>query len=83
MASGLPVAAYRSAAAAELVMHQCNGVVASPGDEEAYIAAALWTLAEPGRLDGLAVAARQAMLSRGWGEVVASFEVVAREALAG
>ena len=83
MASGLPVAAYRSAAAAELVMHERNGVVASPGDEEAYIAAALWTLAEPGRLDGLAVAARQAMLSRGWGEVVASFEVVAREALAG
>ena len=83
MASGLPVVAYRSAAAAELVEHEQNGVVASPGDESAYIAAALWMLEEDGRPAVLSTAARQAMLPRNWGRVVASFETVAREALAG
>ena len=83
MASGLPVVAYRSAAAAELVEHEQNGVVASPGDESAYIAAALWMLEADGRPAALSAAARQAMLPRNWGRVVASFETVAREALAG
>jgi len=83
MASGLPVVAYRSAAAAELVEHEQNGVVASPGDESAYIAAALWMLEKDGRPAVLSAAARQAMLPRNWGRVVASFETVAREALAG
>ena len=81
MASGLPVAAYRSAAAAELVEHQRNGVVASPGDEGAYIEAALWMLADRERLQQLSQAARQSMLPRGWGGVVDSFERVAREAI--
>ncbi len=83
MASGLPVVAYRSAAAAELIEHERNGVVASPGDEGGYIAAALWVLAENGRLPALATAARQDMLPRDWGAVVASFQGVAREVLAG
>ncbi len=83
MASGLPVVAYRSAAAAELVEHEQNGVVASPGDESAYVAAALWMLEADGRPAALSAAARQAMLPRNWGRVVASFETVAREALAG
>ena len=81
MASGLPVVAYRSAAAAELIEHERNGVVTSPGDEGAYIAAALWTLAEGGRLPALAAAARQDMLPRNWGSIVASFEAVALEAV--
>jgi len=81
MASGLPVAAYRSAAAAELVEHQRNGVVASPGDEGAYIEAALWMLADRERLQQLSQAARQSMLPRGWGGVVDCFERVAREAI--
>ncbi len=83
MASGLPVVAYRSAAAAELVEHQQNGVVSSPGDESAYIATALWTLEAGGRLAALSAAARRSMLPRHWGRVVESFETVAREALAG
>ncbi len=83
MASGLPVVAYRSAAAAELIEHERNGVVATPGDEGAYIAAALWTLAEGGRRHALSAAARRDMLPRGWGGVVASFQSVALEVLAG
>jgi glycosyltransferase involved in cell wall biosynthesis len=83
MASGLPVVAYRSAAAAELVADGENGVVAPPGDEEAFIAAALWMLEAPGRLAELSLAARLVMLPRSWAGVVASFEDVAREAIAG
>ena len=81
MASGLPVVAYRSAAAAELIEHERNGVVASPGDEGAYIAEALWTLAEGGRLPALAAAARLTMLPRNWGSVITSFEAVVLEAV--
>lgn len=83
MASGLPVAAYRSAAAAELIEHGVNGAVASPGDEGAYVAAALALLADRTRLAQLSLAARQSMLPRNWAGVVASFEKVAREAIAG
>jgi len=81
MASGLPVVAYRSAAAAELVRHEENGMVASPGDETAYVAAALWGLADRARLRSLAVAARQSMLGHGWADVIGKFENVVREAI--
>jgi glycosyltransferase involved in cell wall biosynthesis len=81
MASGLPVAAYRSAAAAELVKHQENGTLASPGDEVAYIEAALWLAADRERLAQLSLAARQTMLPRNWAAVVKAFERVAHEAI--
>ncbi|MFZ2267448.1 MAG: glycosyltransferase family 1 protein [Azonexus sp.] len=81
MASGVPVVAYRSAAAAELVQHEENGMVASPGDEGAYVASALWGLADRERLQRLALAARQSMLNHGWAAVVAKFEHVVREAI--
>jgi len=81
MASGLPVAAYRSAAAAELVKHQENGVVASPGDENAYLAAAQWMLEDRARLRSMALAARATMVPRSWAGVVECFEGVAREAI--
>lgn len=83
MASALPVAAYRSAAAAELVAHRENGTLASPGDEAAYVEAALWLAADRERLTRLSRAARQTMLPRNWGAVVAAFEQVAREAISG
>ena len=83
MASGLPVAAYRSAAAAELVMHQENGVVASPGDEPAYIEAALWMLADRERLAKLSKSARNSVLARDWEGVLNVFEKLLWEATAG
>ncbi|MBS1144545.1 MAG: glycosyltransferase family 1 protein [Proteobacteria bacterium] len=82
MASGLPVVAYRSAAAAELIEAKRNGMVASPGDERGYVDAALWMLEEPERLGRMAEAARQTMLPRSWAGVVETFESVAREAMA-
>jgi len=83
MASGLPVIAYRSAAAAELIAQQKNGMVASPGDERGYVDGALWMLEESARLSDMATAARQSMLPRSWAGVVETFENVAREAIGG
>jgi len=82
MASGVPVVAYRSAAAAELVVDGGNGRVVAPGDEKAFVDAALWALEDGERLQRMGVEARQAMLARGWPDVVASFERAVREALA-
>ncbi|KAB2923383.1 MAG: glycosyltransferase family 1 protein [Dechloromonas sp.] len=81
MASGLPVAAYRCAAAAELIVHRQNGVVATPGDEAAYIAAAGWLLEDRARLAQVALNARASMLPRSWGGIVDGFIGVVREAM--
>lgn len=81
MASGLPVVAYRSAAAAELIVHRYNGVVASPGDEAAYVEAATWLMAERERRQQLGEMARASMLTRRWSDVVERFEAVIGEAI--
>ena len=81
MASGLPVLAYRSAAAAELIASGDNGLTVMPGDELAYIQGALEILADPGALRLMGQRARQTILPRSWERVVDAFEAVAREAL--
>lgn len=82
MASGLAVLAYRSAAAAELIVDGENGRTVAPGDEPAFVTAAAELAAAPARLGALAAAARPSMLARGWDGVVARFEKVLREAIA-
>lgn len=81
MASGLPVLAYRSAAAAELIEHRGNGCVVTPGDERAFVDEALWLLEDAGRLAELSSTARSGILPRSWSGVVAHFERVAQEAI--
>lgn len=81
MASGLPVVAYRSAAAAELITPRETGALATPGDEAAFIEAALWMLEDKNRRQQLASAARASILGRNWPAVVERFEDVAREAM--
>ncbi|MCK6390214.1 MAG: glycosyltransferase family 1 protein [Azonexus sp.] len=81
MASGVPVVAYRSAAAAELVVDRRNGVLASPGDEKAFVASALWALEDAGHLNGMRHAAAESMLRRNWPAVISRFESVAWEAI--
>jgi glycosyltransferase involved in cell wall biosynthesis len=84
MASGLGVVAYRSAGAAELIVDGENGLSVPAGDERAFVAAALgFADAQPGWQRDLRHAARRSMLSRRWDQVVASFEAVLREAVAG
>ncbi len=81
MASGLPVMAYRSAAAAELIADQANGRVVAPGDEQAYLEAALSLAVDPECLPAISRAARQSMLPRRWEQIIERFEWVAREAI--
>ncbi|NJD25834.1 MAG: glycosyltransferase family 1 protein [Betaproteobacteria bacterium] len=81
MASGLPVVAYRSAAAAELIVDGANGRLAAPGDEMAFIAAAIDLAVDPQQRAKMAAMARATMLPRDWPAVVRSFEDVARAAI--
>jgi glycosyltransferase involved in cell wall biosynthesis len=84
MASGLAVVAYRSAAAAELIVDGSNGLIAPVGDERAFVDAALqFSAAERDWQRGLRLAARESMLPRHWDQVVASFETVLREVAEG
>lgn len=80
MASGLPVLAFRSAAAAELIASDIDGVSIAPGDDLAYLAAARRLVEAPEALCEMGRRASQAMQSRGWAAVVERFEAVACEA---
>lgn len=80
MASGLPVLAFRSAAAAELIASGIDGVSVAPGDDLAYLAAARRLVEAPEALCEMGRRASQAMQSRGWAAVVERFEAVACEA---
>jgi glycosyltransferase involved in cell wall biosynthesis len=84
MASGLPVVAYRSAAAAELIVDGVNGVSVPAGDDRAYVVAAR-ELASGSAVWRRRVgnAARATMLVRSWDEVVACFERALCDAVAG
>ena len=81
MASGLPVLAYRSAAAAELIDDGRSGRLVSPGDEAGFRQAAIDLCGQPERLPTMGAAARQALHGHHWGAVVERFEAVIREAL--
>lgn len=83
MASGLPVLAYRSAAAAELIVSGQNGETVASGDEAAYLAKAAVLAGDGPMCQRLGRAARQSVLSRGWPQVVERFEAVAQEVLDG
>lgn len=76
MASGLPVVAYRSAAAATLIVNGENGVVVAPGDAAAYVQAVLDVLIQPQGGAQLGAAARTTMLSYSWARVVQDFVAV-------
>lgn len=82
MASGLPVVAYRSAAAAELIVDGANGVSVHAGDESAFVGAARRLAhGDPEWRRRLGASARETMQSRRWEQVVASFEAVLCETL--
>ena len=81
MASGLPVVAYRSAAAAELIIDGENGRVVAPGDSAAFVAAVGELAANPVRRQRLGKTARASVQQRGWPEVVAHFEGILRQTI--
>lgn len=77
LASGLAVLAYRRAAGEALIRDGVNGRHVTPGDEPAYVAAAL-ELAAMDRAP-LSRAAAAGMAGQGWEGVVERFEGVLRE----
>lgn len=76
LASGLPVLAYRCAAAAELVADGLSGALVTPGDDAAFISAAGLLAERHGEFPEMARRARAAILPRSWGRIVESFEAV-------
>ncbi|NTV10058.1 MAG: glycosyltransferase family 1 protein [Zoogloea sp.] len=83
MASGLPVVAYRSAAAAELIRDGDNGVSVLPGDASAFIDAAAGVACDESLRRRIGEAAALSALGWGWASVVQDFETVLHEAVAG
>ena len=81
MASGLAVLAFRSAAAAEMIVDGQNGRTITPGDEAAFIQVAE-VLAQNGKARrAFGEHARQSVLACGWDAVALRFEAVLREAI--
>lgn len=74
MASGLGVVAYDQAAATQHIRHGYNGVLAMPGDEEAFCDAANWLLEERENLRRARLNARQHASRQGWPAIIEQFE---------
>lgn len=74
MASGLPVLAFNTAAAADLIVPRVNGFLAAVGDDTAFLDGVLRFAAPSGALQGLRQQARLTALRHQHGEVLAAFE---------
>ena len=83
LASGLGVVAYDQAAAAQHIRHGYNGVLAMPGDEEAFCDAARWLLEERETLRCVRLNARQHASRQGWAAIIEQFEGQLRGACVG
>lgn len=83
LASGLGVVAYDQAAAAQHIRHGYNGVLAMPGDEEAFCDAASWMLEQAETLRCIRLNARQHASRQGWGAIIEQFEGQLRGACQG
>ena len=66
LASGLPVVAYRMAAAAELIRHGENGMLADPGASDQFVRAALDLVTRPDARRNAAAAAPQSVATLDW-----------------
>ena len=74
LASGLPVVAFDTAAAAEHVIDCDSGLLVPPGDDRTFIAATCSLAWQYRHLDGLREHARAAALKARWSEVLGRFE---------
>ncbi|HLD67737.1 MAG TPA: glycosyltransferase family 1 protein [Pseudomonas sp.] len=74
LASGLGVVAYDQAAAAQHIRHGHNGVLAMPGDEDAFAHAACWLLDDPETLRRVRLNARQHAGRQSWAGIIQRFE---------
>ena len=83
MASGLPVVAYDYAAAAQLIRHGDNGMLARCDDRTAFVDHALALATDPIGRRTLGERARRDAQSHGWDGIVARFEQVLGAVVAG
>lgn len=74
MASGLPVVAFRHAAAAEVIDSGVDGVLAQSGDAAGFVSLAEATAAQPDRIRLLGQQAAVSACNFDWSAVVARFE---------
>lgn len=79
-ASGLGVVAYDEAAAGQHIRHGYSGVLAMPGDEDAWIEAACWLLEHPETLRTIRLNARRHASHQGWAQSIEQFETQLRRA---
>ena len=82
LASGLPVVAYRTAAAAELIRHGDNGMLAEPGASEQFVRAALDLVTRPGARRRAAMAAPRSVAALDWDHIHEQLVAVLRDAVA-
>lgn len=74
MASGLPVVAYDTAAAAVHIKDEVNGMVVPPGDHFAFMRAAVALACDEPLRERLGEAARQTARKASWGHILTEFE---------
>lgn len=79
MASGLPVLAFNTAAAADLIVPRFNGFLAAVGDDTAFLDGALRFAAPPAAFNALRQQARQTALQHHLPEVLSAFEAALLE----
>ena len=82
LASGLPVVAYRMAAAAELIRHGDNGMLAYPGASDRFVRAALDLVTCPGLRQRAAGAAPRSVAALDWERIHDRLVNALREAIA-
>ena len=80
MASGLAVVAFKHAAAAELIDHECNGLAIDPGDRAGFYNAAATLCQQPKRYTQIGSAARQRALEYRWSAVADTFLTILQQA---
>jgi glycosyltransferase involved in cell wall biosynthesis len=82
LASGLPVVAYRMAAAAELIRHGDNGMLADPGASDQFVRAALDLVTRPRTRRRAAVAAPCSVAALDWEHIHEQLVTALRDAIA-
>ena len=82
LASGLPVVAYRLAAAAELIRHGDNGMLAEPGASDQFERAALDLVTRPGVHRRAAMTAPYSVVALDWERIHEQLVAALRDAIA-
>jgi glycosyltransferase involved in cell wall biosynthesis len=82
LASGLPVVAYRMAAAAEFIRHGDNGMLADPGASDQFVRAALDLVTRPQARRRAAAAAPYSVAALDWEHIHEQLVAALRDAIA-